>query len=84
MNKHFRDAWYYLRRAGTHVGLGVREEFTPMERRLREMTGRERDPKPSQREKMRQSVRDTERTARHRARDAMHDARTRLRNRTSR
>jgi hypothetical protein len=41
MNKHFTDAWYYLRRAGEHLYAGVREEAAPIERRVRKATGRE-------------------------------------------
>lgn len=86
MNKHFRDAWYYLRRSGTHLSLGVREELRPAERRVRELTGRETEPEPepTTKEKVRRNVRDAERRAERRARDALDDARDRIRVRTSR
>lgn len=29
MNKHFEDAWYYLRRAGGHLRIGLEEELEP-------------------------------------------------------
>ncbi|SFG43030.1 hypothetical protein SAMN04488063_2019 [Halopelagius inordinatus] len=44
MNKHFHDAWYYLRRAGEHLSVGVREEAAPVERRVRKLLGREQEP----------------------------------------
>ncbi|PSQ39186.1 hypothetical protein BRD13_03950 [Halobacteriales archaeon SW_5_70_135] len=31
MNKHFEDARYYLKRAGEHAKLGLREELEPVE-----------------------------------------------------
>jgi hypothetical protein len=78
MNKHFEDAWYYLRRAGTHVRAGVREELTPVERRLRAWTGRDAEPEPSPSERVRANVREVERKAQRRARGAVSDARERI------
>jgi hypothetical protein len=84
MNKHFRDAWYYLRRAGNHLSLGVREELRPAEDRVRELTGREPAPTPTTKEQVRRNVRDAERRAERRARGAIGDARERIRVRTGR
>ena len=30
MNKHFEDAWYYLRRAAHHLRIGLNEELEPV------------------------------------------------------
>ncbi len=79
MNTHFKDAWYHLRHAGSHLGRGLREELQPAERKARELTGRERPPVPSRREKMRRNLRDAERSAKRRSRDAMQDAKNRMR-----
>ncbi|MFH5798870.1 hypothetical protein [Haladaptatus sp. CMAA 1911] len=79
MNTHFKDAWYHLRHAGSHLGRGVREELRPAERKAREMTGRERTPEPSRREKMRDNLRDVEHRAKKRSRTAMRDAKKRMR-----
>ncbi|WP_458204790.1 DUF7553 family protein [Haladaptatus sp. NG-SE-30] len=79
MNKHFKDGWYYLRRAGGHFGRGIRTELEPVERRVREWRGDEEEPEPSRREKMRTNLREAERKAKRRSRDAMRDARKRIR-----
>ncbi|MXV60757.1 hypothetical protein GS429_01455 [Natronorubrum sp. JWXQ-INN-674] len=46
MNKHFDDSRYYLKRAGEHASLGVRETLEPYATRLRKLVGREADPEP--------------------------------------
>lgn len=70
MNKHFKDAWYYLRRSGSHLRRGVRTELDTGKRTLRKWTGREREsePDPTRREKMRRNFRDAERTVKRRSR----------------
>ncbi|KZN23904.1 hypothetical protein A4G99_13820 [Haladaptatus sp. R4] len=78
MNTHFKDAWYHLRHAGSHLGRGLREELQPAERKARELTGRERPPEPSRREKMRRNIRGVEHEAKRRSRDAVRDARKRM------
>ncbi|RRJ30542.1 hypothetical protein [Halocatena pleomorpha] len=35
MNRHFKDAWYYLKRAGQEGRLGVTETVSPLEKDLR-------------------------------------------------
>ncbi|RBI63989.1 hypothetical protein DMJ13_05660 [halophilic archaeon] len=78
MNKHFEDAWYYMRRAGTHLGAGLREELAPVERRVRAWTGRDVEPEPSRSERVRENVREVERKAQRRAKGAVRDARERI------
>jgi hypothetical protein len=43
MNKHFEDAWYYLRRAVDHLRIGLEEELAPLEAAMRERFGWESD-----------------------------------------
>jgi hypothetical protein len=63
MNKHFEDAWYYLRRAGNHLAAGIREEAEPLEREVRARLGRESEdePAPSNRERVEAGLRETPR-----------------------
>ena len=77
MNKHFEDAWYYARRAGGHLGRGLREELQPVERRLRKATGRERE-RPTRTERWRTELKRTEDAAATRARRALRAARRRV------
>ena len=79
MNKHFEDAWYYLRRSGSHLRRGVRTEFRPAERKLRELTNREQQTEPTRREQVRSNLREAERKAKHRSRAVVEDARKRIR-----
>ncbi|GAB3031350.1 DUF7553 family protein [Natronobiforma cellulositropha] len=48
MNKHFKDAAYYARRAATHAFYGVRETLEPVETRVRRRLGYEQ-PEPESR-----------------------------------
>jgi hypothetical protein len=77
MNKHFEDAWYYARRAGKHLTRGVREELAPVERRLRETTGREKSA-TTRREKWLTELKRTEDEAADRARRAVRKVRRRV------
>ncbi|WP_266077750.1 DUF7553 family protein [Haladaptatus caseinilyticus] len=81
MNKHFKDAWYYLRRSGNHLKRGVRAEFQTGKRKIRARTGEERpsESEATRREKMRTNVREVERKVKRRSRDAVKDARKRIR-----
>jgi len=79
MNKHFEDARYYVKRAGEHAAEGVKEELEPIERRVRELTGREAEPEPSRLERVREELRDVERRAEGEAKAAIEQARERLR-----
>lgn len=78
MNKHFEDAWYYLRRAWAHLSTGIREELAPVERRVRRWAGRETEPEPSRGEKVRRNVREAERKAQERAKGAVRDVQERI------
>ncbi|MFB9806367.1 hypothetical protein ACFFQF_14285 [Haladaptatus pallidirubidus] len=95
MNKHFKDAWYYLRRSGSHLRHGVQAELDTGEQKFRKWTGRERnsESEPTRREKIRTNLRNAERTAKRRSqkvrrrsraakersRDVVRDARKRIR-----
>ncbi|MFC7079781.1 DUF7553 family protein [Halorussus caseinilyticus] len=76
MNKHFEDAWYYARRAGKHLGRGVREELEPAERRVRKATGRERE-ELNRAQRWRAELKRTEDEAADRARRAVRKVRRR-------
>lgn len=78
MNKHFHDAQYYLKRAARAAVMGIREEAAPVEIRLRELTGREREPAPSRLDTIREEFEARERRAEREAREAIAGARTKL------
>ncbi|NHN48395.1 hypothetical protein G9464_12430 [Halostella sp. JP-L12] len=80
MNRHFDDARYYLKRAGYHVKKGLGEELDPVERRVRELTGREAEPEPNRAEKVRRELGALGDRAEYRAKRAVSGARRRLRN----
>ncbi len=80
MNKHFEDARYYLKRAGEHAKIGLREEIAPVEERVRELTGRTEEPEPSQFEAVRNELAELEKRAEGEAKQALADARDRLAN----
>ncbi|WP_331233720.1 DUF7553 family protein [Natronorarus salvus] len=46
MPDHFRDAAYYLKRAGEHTKLGIEEQFRPVEARIAGLLGRRSEPDP--------------------------------------
>jgi len=77
MNRHFRDAWYYGRRTAKHLWRGLRQEFRPIERRLRAATGREKE-EPTRTERLRAKARATESKAERRARRAARRVRERV------
>ena len=78
MNKHFEDARYYLKRAGEHAKLGLREELEPVEERLDELTGGETEPEPTRLESLREELADLERRAEGETKAAIADARERI------
>jgi hypothetical protein len=80
MNKHFQDAWYYLRRAGSHLGAGLREELEPVERRVRRAVGREREeePEPTGRERIETELRKAPRRVEKGGKKAVRRAQTRI------
>ena len=79
MNRHFSDAWYYLRRAGEHAATGLKEELAPVEDRIRERFGLERPPEPSRLEMIQAELLELEQRAEGEGKRAIHDARERLR-----
>ncbi|SEO67721.1 hypothetical protein SAMN04487948_104126 [Halogranum amylolyticum] len=74
MNRHFSDAWYYLKRAGSHLRSGVAEEFAPVGDRVRKATGREKEPEPKRMEKVQKELRRAE----GRGKDALKGAKGRI------
>jgi hypothetical protein len=78
MNRHFEDARYYLGRAARAAAAGVREELAPVERRAREVTGREREPEPSRLEKLQGELSELEAKAEGEAKRAITEARERV------
>ncbi|WP_255167194.1 DUF7553 family protein [Natrononativus amylolyticus] len=78
MSKHFDDAQYYLKRASEHAKLGVKETLEPIEAKLRELTGREKEPEPGRVESLIEEVKDAERKAEGDAREALGNAREKL------
>ncbi|MFC7140111.1 hypothetical protein ACFQMA_09730 [Halosimplex aquaticum] len=56
MNRHFEDTLYYLKRAVETAKKGVTEEVAPAEEKVRELTGREKEPEPGRIEAVRTKV----------------------------
>ncbi|WP_123539324.1 DUF7553 family protein [Halosimplex salinum] len=54
MNRHFEDTLYYLKRALTTAKKGVTKEAEPVERKVKELTGREDEPEPGRFESVRE------------------------------
>lgn len=79
MNRHFTDARYYQRRALEHFAKGVAEELSPVEERVRELTGREAEPVPTRVEAVRAELGRLEERAEGEAREAIREARDQLR-----
>jgi gas vesicle protein len=78
MNRHFKDARYYVTRAGKHLKKGITEELEPVKRRLRELTGRT-EPEPTGLDKVRKELEEVEDRAEDEAKRAISNARRRLR-----
>lgn len=78
MNRHFRDAQYYLKRAAEHATQGVREEIAPIETKVRELTGHEAEPEPGRVEAIRQELSEIEARAEGEAKAAVQTAKDRL------
>jgi hypothetical protein len=75
MNKHFEDTMYYLKRAGTTAKEGVVEEVEPVEAKLREVTGREKEPEPSRIEEIKGDLEAVQAKAGGEAKEALGEAR---------
>ena len=78
MNKHFEDARYYLSRAVQNAKRGVKTELEPVERRFREMTGREEEPEPSRIDTVREELGEIQEKAQGETKEAIGNARRRL------
>lgn len=79
MNKHFEDTRYYLKRATETATKGIREELEPIERRFKEMTGRDdEEPEPSRVAAIREELKTLEERAEGEAKEAIADAREKL------
>ncbi|MFB6096170.1 MAG: hypothetical protein ABEJ74_02125 [Haloferacaceae archaeon] len=64
MNIHFHIAGHHVRAAIRHAYLGVRDEATPLETRVREALGQEPEPEPTRRERLESEARSVEERAR--------------------
>ncbi|WP_247001729.1 DUF7553 family protein [Halosolutus gelatinilyticus] len=75
MNKHFSDSLYYLKRAGEHARLGLREALDRVETRVRTLTGREAEPE-TRLDRIRGELEALEAQVEGRAKAALEEART--------
>ena len=75
MNRHFEDSLYYLKRAGETATYGLSEEIEPVERKVREVTGYEKEPEPTGVEAVRAELIELEARAEGKAREKVASAR---------
>ncbi|QKY20993.1 hypothetical protein B4589_011635 [Halolamina sp. CBA1230] len=78
MANHFEDARYYMGRAVDHAKAGIKEELEPLEQRVRELTGQEKEPEPGRLEKLQADLKELEDRASGEAREAVQNARKRV------
>ena len=78
MASHFEDARYYMGRAVEHAKAGIKEEVEPLEERVRELTGTEKEPEPGRLEKLQGDLKELEQRAEGEAREAVENARERV------
>ncbi|WP_435145064.1 DUF7553 family protein [Halobaculum sp. P14] len=78
MSKHFEDARYYLGRAADHAKEGVKEEVQPIEERVRELVGKEKEPEPDRLEKLQADLKELSERAEGETKEAVQDARDRI------
>jgi hypothetical protein len=79
MNKHFEDTRHHLKRATEAATHGVKEELEPIEQRVRELTGREKEPEPGRFEQVRDELKAVQAKAEGEAKEAIGEARAKLR-----
>lgn len=83
MNRYFGDAWYHAKRAATNAYRGLREAGEPVERKVRELTGREVEEESTRaeraKERLEARLERVEERAEMRVRQAYEDARRRVR-----
>ncbi|WP_135304478.1 DUF7553 family protein [Haloarcula amylovorans] len=58
MNRHFEDTRYYLKRASQTARKGLRTELEPIEMRVRELMGTEKEPEPGRVERVKSDLTD--------------------------
>ncbi|WP_138004690.1 DUF7553 family protein [Halalkalirubrum salinum] len=80
MNRHFKDAWYYLGRTVFHVRAGLSEQLSPIETRVRKALGREvEQPQVSRVETVKAELRELPSRVAGEAREVTAEARHRVR-----
>lgn len=80
MNRHFKDAQYYLGRTVYHVRKGLSEQLSPIETRVRTALGREVDePAASRVETVKAELRELPSRVAGEAREVTAEARHRVR-----
>jgi len=77
MNRQFKDTRYYLKRAFETAVAGVAAELAPVERRLRELTGREQT-EPGRLDDVKADLGDVRSKAEGAAKASIADARERI------
>ncbi len=78
MNKHFTDTRYYLKRAGETAKKGISEEIEPIQERVTELTGEEKEPDASRLEEVKADLKELQGRAEGEAEKAIGQARERL------
>lgn len=78
MNKHFKDSWYYLKRAGETGRKGITETLSPVERTVRKYLGREREPHPTRSDRFEMKLESLQRSGERTIRAAIGKARERV------
>ncbi len=56
MNKHYSDAWYYIKRAGEELLSGLSESSTTMEMRARDRLGMEQQSDETQTDRLKEEL----------------------------
>jgi hypothetical protein len=78
MNKHFEDAVYYLKRAGETAKAGIEEELEPLEERIREMAGKEKEIEQGRLDDLKTDLKDLQERAEGDARERIAEAREKI------
>ena len=80
MNRHFKDARYYLGRTVFHVRAGLSEQLSPIEARVRKALGREvEEPQASRVETVKAELRELPSRVGSEVREVATEARGRIR-----
>jgi len=78
MNRHFQDTRYYFKRTVETAAKGLKTEFEPAERRLRELVGSEKEPEPNRLEKVKGELKGVQQKAEDEAHVVVEDARGKI------